>query len=174
MKTMEILIGVIASGKSTYCHRKLNNPLWQDEKWLCINDDALVTMLHGGDYGKYDESLKAFYKGLEMTTAIAIMQAGHNLIVDKALNLTRASRLKWVNIAKAMNYEPVYVLFNFEDPLIHATRRMNDDPRGHDEDYWLNVAKAQIERFEELNRDELNLVSSVHAGTVQTKTLGKT
>jgi hypothetical protein len=60
---MEILVGPIASGKSTYARKRAA------EGALIINDDALVAMLHAGDDTRYNTHNKNTYNAIE-TAAI--------------------------------------------------------------------------------------------------------
>ena len=49
---LELLVGPIASGKSTYSNKAAK------EGAIIVNDDAIVTALHGGDHTLYDKALK--------------------------------------------------------------------------------------------------------------------
>ena len=49
---IKLLVGCIASGKSTYCRNAAKAGT------IIINDDDIVNMLHGGQYGLYDKKLK--------------------------------------------------------------------------------------------------------------------
>jgi predicted kinase len=133
---IQVLVGMIASGKSTYAAKKA------EEGWVIINDDAIVTALHGGNYGLYNEKLKPLYKAVEdniLHTAIAM---GKNIVIDRGLDLSKKSRRRWVAIAKATETQLTAVVFEMFTPEIHATRRIQHDPRGSNYNIWLQVAQT--------------------------------
>ena len=45
---IQVLCGMIASGKSTYANNAARSGT------ICINDDAIVNMLHANNYDLYD------------------------------------------------------------------------------------------------------------------------
>lgn len=66
---IEVLCGMIASGKSTYCVKKAK------EGYVIVNDDSIVNAVHGGVYALYDKSFKPLYKSIEdhiLHTAVAM------------------------------------------------------------------------------------------------------
>ena len=56
---LEVLVGPIASGKSTYCIERAR------EGAMVINDDAIVNSLHANQYDKWNKKLKPLYKAIE-------------------------------------------------------------------------------------------------------------
>jgi len=147
MSKLELLIGTIASGKSTYSRQR------SKQGAIIINDDALVTALHGGYYNLYNKDLKPLYKSVEQSIMIHCILSGVDVVIDRP-NLTKASRAKYLAIAKAMDIEVAQVIFPFQEPKVHALRRMGDNTRGYSFEHWLNVAKDHIGRYEPPEVDE--------------------
>lgn len=131
---VEILIGNIASGKSTYCRRRV------EEGAVVMNDDAIVNGLHCGIYTKYDKALKPLYKAIENAIVTSAITLGRDVVIDRGVNLTPRSRRRFVGLAHSMDAEAHAVIFEFCEPSIHADRRMSHDDRGHSAEYWLEVA----------------------------------
>lgn len=137
-----ILVGHIASGKSTYC-KKLAK-----EGCLILNDDAIVNMLHADDYTLYDKKLKVLYKSLENSVITLGICLNKTILVDRGLNVTKQGRNRFIALANSFDVRCEALVFKAETPEIHATRRTNHDPRGHDYDYWLKVAQHHFSRYQ--------------------------
>lgn len=145
---IEVLIGSIASGKSTYCSERAK------EGALILNDDSIVNALHCNHYGLYSEDLKPLYKSLENQVLLLGTSLKKDIIVDRGLNLKVKSRRRFIGMAHSLDV-PVYaVVFKFEKPEVHAARRVGDNSRGHDYDYWLKVAKHFDSEFIEPTFEE--------------------
>ncbi len=144
---LEILIGTIASGKSTYCTTRA------EQGAIIINDDAIVTALHGGNYQLYNKKLKPLYKAVELSIMMHALIGGFDVVIDRP-NLTRASRAKYLAPAVAMEFQVGFVVFPFKEPKVHAIRRCTDNARGYDFAYWQRVAERQISQYESPEVDE--------------------
>lgn len=137
-----VLVGMIASGKSTYCTESAK------EGQIIINDDAIVNLLHANQYNFYDVKLKVLYKSIEnhiISTALAL---NLSVVVDRALNGSKKSRERWISLANSFDVQCEAIVFPKESFEIHAHRRFQSDARGHDLDYWLRVAKIHEEEYE--------------------------
>jgi len=139
---IEVLVGMIASGKSTYARKRA------DEGALVISHDALTEMLHASY--RYEESLWQAYRTMEESIAFNCLSAGRDVVIDRT-HLTHESRQRWIKLRD--NYvslntfngrEPqvsiVAVVFPVEAPAIHARRRELHDDRGRSYDEWFKVA----------------------------------
>lgn len=147
MSKLEILCGPIASGKSSYCRQRAN------EGAIIINDDAIVTALHGGNYALYTDTCKPLYKSVEMSILTHALSMGKDVIIDRPC-CKKATRSRYIELARSLDV-PVYgYKFKRCAPEVHAERRMKSDGRGHDLAYWVKVAKAHEEMFEEPTLDE--------------------
>jgi predicted kinase len=141
--SVSVLVGMIASGKSTFAAQKARQGA------ICLNDDAIVNLLHGGDYTLYDEGLKALYKSVENHVLAVGLALGRDVVVDRGLSISRAARARWVALARALDVPCEVVVFQNEGPAVHAERRFRSDARGHPLSYWQRVAASHQARWEE-------------------------
>lgn len=139
---IQVLVGMIASGKSTYCKSAAS------QGSLVVNDDAIVNMLHGDNYTLYSKELKTLYKSVENHVVASVLLTGRNVLVDRGLNLSIRGRQRWLSLARSFDVSVEAIVFNNEGPEIHATRRAASDGRGHDYVYWLKVASHHNDHYE--------------------------
>ena len=140
---IEVLIGMIASGKGTWARKRAQ------EGWLVMNDDAIVTMLHGGDYTLYEKTLKPIYKSIENHIVQAAVLMGKNIVIDRGMDHTIAARQRWIALGRAFDTPVRAVLFERFPASVHGERRQKSDSRGHEDGYWLKVALAHEARWED-------------------------
>lgn len=131
---VEILVGPICSGKSTFTRRRAAAGA------VVVNDDAIVTAVHGGDYTLYSKALKPLYKQVEMCLIAGAASLGRDVVIDRANNMSPACRRKYVGFAKAIGQEVVAVVFPNAGPAEHARRRFAHDARGLTLDHWVKAA----------------------------------
>ena len=131
---MFVLCGEIASGKSSYTKIAASNG------YICVNDDDIVSLVHGSNYQFYDKSLKILYKSIENTLVSMSLALGRSIIIDRGLNVSLQGRKRWLALAKSFDAIIEAIVFPRSGVEEHALRRMNSDSRGHDYDYWLKVA----------------------------------
>lgn len=139
---IEVLVGMIASGKSTWSKMRARNG------WLVINDDAIVKALHAGNYTLYDKGLRPLYKAVEDHILHSAILLGRNVVIDRGLDINKRSRQRWIAIARSADAEIRAVLFDRLDPATHAMRRWRSDNRGRTLEYWLEVATAHDKRYD--------------------------
>lgn len=139
---LELLVGPIASGKSTYCRKAAN------EGAIILNDDSIVTAVHGGDYRLYNESLKPLYKSVENTLVSVALAMGLRLVIDRPNHSARMRR-RYIGLAHSFDCNVEIVLFKREAPEIHGQRRFDSDSRGHSLDYWIDVARHHDSIYEQ-------------------------
>ena len=108
---------------------------------IVVNDDAIVTMLHGGDYTLYNKQLKPLYKSIEDHIIHLGVISGKDVIVDRGLNISIDGRRRFIALAKSLDVKIRAVVFTRESPEIHAKRRFDHDNRGRPYEYWLEAAK---------------------------------
>lgn len=145
---IQVLVGTIASGKSTYARN------FSRCGGVVVNDDAIVMAVHGGDYSQYKEELKTLYKTTENHICQTALAMGRAVAIDRGVNLTSESRLRWLGLGKSLDVPVTAVLFPFSDAVTHARRRYNHDDRGHSESYWLEVAIHHLSQLEIPTTDE--------------------
>jgi predicted kinase len=73
---VKFLIGMQASGKSTYCKQFLKD----NQDWKCVNRDSIRHMLSNYSFDNKNEQLVTL---VERKAIQAILDQGYNLIVDK-------------------------------------------------------------------------------------------
>jgi hypothetical protein len=171
---IEVLVGMIASGKGLYARRRA------DEGALVVCHDDLTQMLHGGAY-RYEEGLRKYYRRMEQAIVAEAIWVRRDAVIDRT-HLTAESRRRWIDFAHRLRNEAliegdreiyrglpvVAVAFPIEAPGIHARRRFESDPRGRTFEEWLFVAEhhwtqaqeeplSEDEGFAEIIRPEVNL-----------------
>lgn len=130
---VEFLVGMIASGKSTYAKKRA------EQGALIINDDAIVNALHANSYTAYTDDLKTLYKAIEMTIFHHGIALGRDIIVDRP-NFMPSTRRRYIEVAKSLDVKEIMAIVMPLDSLVaHASRRATADGRGHDFDYWKKV-----------------------------------
>lgn len=141
------LVGMISSGKSTYASNAAK------EGFVVVNDDSLVTAVHGGDYGLYDKTLKPIYKSVGISILTHALSLGRSVVIDTG-SRNRTTRARWVSLAKALDVPIFAICFDVQSPVVHAKRRWEVDARGYTYEKWLEVAIRHSEEFEMVNDDE--------------------
>jgi predicted kinase len=140
MPTMYVLVGMIASGKSTFSLRLA------EQGALVINDDAFTSALHGGDYSGYDRKLRPVYKAMLNHGIRLGLLAGRDVLVDST-NLSVRTRKKLIELARECDARCVAVTFEVMSPEVHARRRFRADNRGASAEQWLAVAQAHFAEY---------------------------
>lgn len=142
MNAVEILVGPIASGKSTYARQRAQDGA------IVVNDDAIVLAVHGGDYSLYDPQLKPLYKAVEIAIATTALAMGRDVVIDRGCNMTIESRRRWVGLAHSFDAVAEAVIFPFTDSLTNAQRRMAHDSRGITGEDWMRVYHEQEQEYQ--------------------------
>lgn len=146
MPTLYVLIGPIASGKSTFSRRMAADGA------VVINDDSIVTALHGGDYSLYDTTLKPLYKSVEHHIILTALALGRDVVVDRP-NHRRSTRMRYVGLAKSVDALTCGVMFSRHSPEVHARRRFDSDARGKTLEYWEKVALTHNHVYERVDHE---------------------
>ena len=139
---IEVLVGMIASGKSTWARERAR------QGWLVMNDDAVVNMLHGGEYVLYDKDLRPLYKSIEDHVVHAAVLLKRDLVIDRGLDIDSTARKRWIALARSLDVPVRAVSFEVYPPEIHGERRFKKDARGHTLQYWIDVAEAHAKRYD--------------------------
>jgi predicted kinase len=139
--TLEVLVGMIASGKSTYAKMRAA------EGAVIINDDAIVLAVHGGDYSLYQDSFKPIYKGVELSLLSLAASSHRDVIVDNT-NLTSSRRSRWAGLAHAFDYRAVCTHFPKDSVVEHAWRRYKSSNRGISAEKWFDIANRHDSEYE--------------------------
>lgn len=145
---VEVLVGMIASGKSTYAKRRAG------EGAIIINDDAIVTMCHGGRYELYSKECKPIYKGVENSLFALAVLAKKDVVIDRGVNIRAQSRQRFIALAKSFDLSVDAVVFPKTAAAVHAQRRFDSDNRGLSLEKWRATALAHEREYEAPHLDE--------------------
>ena len=135
MAKLQILISMIAGGKTTYSKRAA------DKGIICVNDDAIVTMLHGGNYTSYNKELKVLYKAIEHTIIEVGVALNKTILIDRGLNISMRARKRYLAIADSLDIECEALWLPNLGPHYHAEARFKKENRGHSLEYWEKVSR---------------------------------
>lgn len=133
---------MIASGKSTYAKNAAKSGM------ICLNDDAIVNMIHSDDYTLYNKDLKILYKTVENCVISTALAMNRPILVDRGLNISVNGRNRWLALARSFDIPCEVVVFKNEGPQVHANRRFKSDARGHEFEYWKRVAEIHNSEWE--------------------------
>jgi adenylate kinase family enzyme len=145
---IELLVGMIGSGKSTYARSHA------DRGSLVVCHDDLTAMLHA-EY-RYEPGRREMYRQMEQELVrVAIDHYCFHVIIDRT-HLTTESRVRWINFGLEINVPVIARCFPIYEPEVHAIRRFKADPRGRSLDEWIGVARhhANQARREPIRPDE--------------------
>jgi len=136
-----VLVGMIASGKSTYCQHaaKAGN--------IIVNDDAIVNLLHADDYTLYDKALKVMYKNVENSIIGLALCLGKSVVVDRGLNVSMESRKRFIALANSCDVSCNAIIFPKDEYSVHAKRRFDKDNRGLTYETWLDTAMHHANKY---------------------------
>jgi predicted kinase len=143
-----VLVGMIASGKSTYCQNAAK------QGSIIMNDDAVVNLVHADNYTLYDKRLKILYKTVENNIISLGLCLGRPVIIDRGLNVGKKSRQRWIALANSFDVQCEAIVFPKDAVEVHAKRRFEKGSRGHSYDYWLDVATEHNKQYDEPTLDE--------------------
>ncbi len=146
--TVEILVGMIASGKSTYARKRAATGA------VIVNDDAVVLAVHGGDYTLYDKALKPLYKSTEYQIASTALAMGRDVVIDRGVNVSRAARRRWLALAESLDLPVEATVFPNMGHMEHARRRAAADPRGQNVEWWRQAAMRHESEWEVPTQEE--------------------
>ena len=139
MPTIEVLIGMIASGKSTYALKRARSGV------LVVCHDDLTEMMHAEYRYERTPEMRALYRASEEALVRLFLAAGKDIVVDRT-HLTYESRARWVNFARSEHIPIVAVVFTIEHPSVHAVRRFTHDHRRRTLEEWYDVAAMHAQQ----------------------------
>lgn len=168
-RKLYVLVGMIASGKSTWAREKA------DEGAVVVCHDDLTQMLHGRY--RYEADMRICYRQMEEEIADAALLWGRDVVIDRT-HLTRESRKRWIDFGRNLNrihrwrgrrepfVEVIAVAFPRKIAYVHAKRRYESDSRGRSFHEWRQVAGhnqdqadaeplSDAEGFDRIIRDEI-------------------
>jgi predicted kinase len=155
---IELLVGMIASGKSTYARKRARSNA------MVVCHDDLTEMLHS-EY-TYNKAFRQFYRDCEEALVKEILANNLDAIIDRT-HLTHESRLRWIDFAGVYQVPIVAVVFPFQTIEKHADRRFKSDNRGRSYAEWENVAQHHASQwYEEPLKDHEGFTEIRYEGEV--------
>jgi predicted kinase len=143
---LELLVGPIASGKSTYCRQAAK------EGAIIVNDDSIVHAIHAHDYQLYEETLKPLYKSIENNIITMALTMGRRVVIDRP-NHSIAMRRRYIGLAHSFDTPVRLVMFERYSPEVHGERRFKSDSRGNSLECWIAIAKTHDSLYETPNQE---------------------
>lgn len=138
---MILLVGQIASGKTTRARE------YAKMGAVIVSGDAIVEAVHAGDYSAYREEHKPIYKAAADAIVLTALALGRTVVIDRT-NLTKASRARFIALARSLDCDVDAVVFPLETAATHAQRRADSDCRGLTFTAWLRVAERKEKEIE--------------------------
>lgn len=145
---IEILVGPIASGKSTYSKKRA------EQGAIVISRDSITQSLTGGLRSwQNDDKFLTLYEIVQRTAIVRAADLGFDVVVDGTPN-TKDDRAKFIDMARTYGFDIHAVVFPRDHPLVHAKRRFEHDAREYDLDRWIAVAEYHNSVYEEVSDEE--------------------
>ena len=142
MSKITLLIGVIASGKSTYAKNHV------DSNTFIVNKDSIREMIHGKYvYNISDEDL--VNKIFESTIRTLIIN-GANIIIDECwatINVGARTRLIKFLCDNGISISDISIVF-FSSTKNNVKRRLKNNHGNISEKVWKDVMNAMLREFE--------------------------
>jgi predicted kinase len=123
-----LLVGVPASGKSTWANRNAPHAI------VVSQDDLIDAITPSG----FDHSARPVYAAAEEAIARTALRNGRSVIVDRT-NRTRALRKRWLAIAREAECAAVAIVMSADWETCRARNRARFGPR--------RVCEERIERM---------------------------
>jgi predicted kinase len=142
---IEVLVGMIASGKSTYARKRA------DTGAIVVCHDDLTEMVHA--CYRYDQALHETYHRMEESLVRHALDAGRDVVIDRT-HLTLKSRARWVKFAAYHHSFVSAIVFPKESLTTHASRRYKSDSRGKSSAFWHGVARSHAGKFQPVGESE--------------------
>ena len=114
-----------------------------------INDDAITTMIGGGDYNLYDKDKKPIYKCLKYTGVRLLIGQGFNTVVDMP-NMNEEKRKGFIRIGKCYNAK--IIAYDWGPGNLENLERRLLNHRGYDN--WRAAFNRKFTEYEEPSLDE--------------------
>lgn len=140
-----ILTGNIGCGKSTFARELVTN----NKDCIVVNDDAISTMIGGGDYTNYDESKKYLYKCIELYCVELGLGTNRSVVVDMP-NVKRSSRRGLIDIGK--RYDVNIISYDWGSGNLGDLDRRKKEARGYSN--WDDAYTRKRREYEKPSKDE--------------------
>lgn len=134
-----IFTGNIGSGKSLMASKLAK------KGYVVVNNDAITTMVHGGEYGMYDHAKKEIYRGCELSIIHNSLALGMSVVVDRT---GMAASDRKIYIAIGLGYGARIILYDWGPGSEEALKRRLDNPKGISKSQWESVHARMVESYE--------------------------
>lgn len=143
-----ILTGNVGCGKSTKALE------FAKQGYVIVNDDAISTMVGGGDYSLYDKSKKYLYKSIELYCVDLGLGTNRSVVVDMP-NMKSISRSRFIDIGK--RYKIDIISYDWGRGKFKDLLRRQEESRGYK--YWNEAFFRKEQEYEEPTLEEgFNLI----------------
>lgn len=129
-KEFIIAIGNIGTGKSLIARK------YALKGYEVVNMDSIVTMLDGGEYGRYDSGKSKLYRAAEIAILHELFEAESLVFLDRTCVNTIA-REKYIIMAKEHGYKVTAIDFGSGD--MASVQRRKEDNKGVSIEAWDSV-----------------------------------
>lgn len=129
-KEFIIAIGNIGTGKSLIARK------YALKGYKVVNMDSIVTMLDGGEFGRYDSTNAVIYRIIEKAILQELFEAERPVFLDRTCVNTIA-REKYIIMAKEYGYKVTAIDFGSGD--MASVQRRKEDNKGVSIEAWDSV-----------------------------------
>lgn len=134
-----VFTGNVGSGKSLMASKLAKRG------YVIINNDAITTMVHGGEYGMYNPSMKRVYSEVEMGVIGVAFQEGFSVVVDRTC-MKVSDRERYIDIGKTFGAN--IHSFDWGPGNEKTLNRRLANPNGIPGKQWENVHKRMAASYE--------------------------
>ena len=140
---LTLLVGNIASGKSTWCKEGLNKGMD-----IVLDKDSLREKygVYKGVPYLWDEELERHIHQELMGKMGAFLSLGLNVIFDETC-MHPVTRIPYIVLAEQVNVKVRAIVFPDKGSLVHVHRRMTHDARGYTWEQWEEVYEKKKESY---------------------------
>lgn len=138
-KELIIAIGNIGTGKSLIARK------YALKGYVVVNMDSIVTMLDGGEFGRYDSGKAVLYRAAEIAILHELFEAESPVFLDRTC-INTIAREKHILMAKEYGYKVTALDFGPGD--MATVQRRKEDNKGVSIETWDSVHQYFKTRYE--------------------------
>lgn len=146
MKRIEILIGNIGAGKSTYCRQKVK------EGYIVLSKDSVRYMFGAGSYVWNEKLELAIHRGM-MCMLAWLMSTNADVIIDET-NMDKKSREEQLHCAVIYKYKATAVIFPKFSKEVSVGRRLSSNHGDASKEVWEEVWERKNSVYEKPTYEE--------------------
>lgn len=140
-----IFTGNIGSGKSLMASKLAK------KGYVVVNNDAITTMVHGGEYGMYNHGMKNVYRETEMAVIETALEGGLSVVVDRTC-MKKSDRERYIAFGKI--YDTNIISYDWGPGNGRAFKRRLLMPKGITAEQWTKVYYGMKKSYEKPFLDE--------------------